>query len=251
MATGPGSYSRHKFLDELDSPLSTGEGVLAPSDQRLRVLRNVSGTEDIVLADMQKLADISATAAQINGTPSGVTVTTGATTTAVEYGNEVDHVTVLTLTAFAAGTSGDNANLALGAKLFTFPAGVIAVKSAQLINVGVTAAISVTTDTPEIGLGTIIGSGANATLGAVGAAAENISEGGDTTNIAPDVAGTATINSSKFPTGGDGPLVILASDGLSHDVFLNLADGWADVAAAGAVTVSGTIAVSWTRLTTS
>src|SRR5262245_28970974 len=42
------------------------------------------------------------------------TVTTGATTTAVEHGDGIDHLTVLTMTAFAMGTVPDNASLGIG-----------------------------------------------------------------------------------------------------------------------------------------
>lgn len=174
---------------------------------------------------------------------------TGAT--AVEWGDVAHHTTILTLDDFALGTSGDNANLALGAKLYTFPEGIIAIESAQFIGLGITADISVTTDTPEVGLGTTQASGQQATLGAVAATAENISEGGDTTNIAPDVAGTATINSSKkcmVASGDDGPLIIAAAG--AHTVYLNVADGWANVTAAGPVTADGIVVLNWKRLTT-
>jgi len=177
--------------------------------------------------------------------------TVGASTVkAIEYGHGADHLTVLTLTNFAVGTSGDNASLGFGALLYTFPAGIILVERSGLIACGVTAAISVTTDTPEIGLGTVVATGAIATLGAGSATMEDISEGGDTTNIAPDVNGTATINSTKIPTnatGDDGPKIIAAAS--AHTVYLNIADGWADVTAAGAVTVSGTIFLKWQKLT--
>jgi hypothetical protein len=182
--------------------------------------------------------------------PAGSVGVAQAGAVATEWGDQVDHTTVLVLTNFPVGTSGDNANLALGALLYTFPAGIIQIDSSALVALGVTAAISVTTDTPEVGLGTTQAAGAHATLGAVAATAENISEGGDTTNIAPDVAGTATVNSSKKPTvasGDDGPLIIPAAS--AHMVYLNVADGWADVTAAGAVTVSGTVVINWKKLT--
>ena len=43
-------------------------------------------------------------------------VTTSSTTAVQEYGNGVDHVTKLTLTAFAMGTVPDNASLGIGNK---------------------------------------------------------------------------------------------------------------------------------------
>lgn len=172
------------------------------------------------------------------------------TVVATEYGHGAEHLTVLTLSSFAVGTSGDNASLGFGALLYTFPAGIIMVERAGFINLGVTAAISVTTDTPEVGLGTVVATGAIATLGAGSATMEDILEGGDTTNVAPDVAGTATINSTKIPTnasGDDGPKIIQAAS--AHTVYFNMADGWADVSAAGAVTASGTVFMKWYKLT--
>ncbi len=117
-----------------------------------------------------------------------------ATVSANEYGNGVDRLTVLTLTSFAVGTSGDNANLALGAKIYTWPTGVNILVEWAAISGGLTAAISVTTDTPEVGIGTVVATGAAATL--TTATWENIIDGGasgsgiDAAAVAPDVAGT-------------------------------------------------------------
>jgi hypothetical protein len=156
------------------------------------------------------------------------------------------HFTKLTLAAFAVGTSGDAANLALGAKIYTFPAGTIVVDDVSFVG-GITAAISVTTDTPEVGIGTVVGSGVNATLSTTG---EDIMEGGAAgytggTAVAPDVAGTAF---SKGRINGGVPVVILATGGKSHDIFLNVADGWADVTAAGAVTADAVITLRWRKI---
>ena len=60
------------------------------------------------------------------------TVTTVATTAVQERGTTIDHMTKLTMTAFALGNSGDNASLAIGAKFYTFPAGAIVVENATL-----------------------------------------------------------------------------------------------------------------------
>lgn len=163
-------------------------------------------------------------------------VVTAATTTAVEYGDGYHHTTKLTLTAFAVGNSADNASKALGAGLYTLPAGAIIVDSAYL-SVGLTLADAVQTDTPEIGLGTTVGSGVNATLGAVGAAAENIWEGAATA----DVAGTAKVG-TKLPTAAV-PLII--ESGGDHTIYLNVADGWANLTAASAITATGTVVLNW------
>jgi len=164
------------------------------------------------------------------------------TVTAAEYGDGVNHSTLLTLSSFGAGTSGDNAALALGALVYTFPAGIIQVESASFIALATTAAISVTSDTPEIGLGTTVASGANATLGAVAATAENIFEG----TAIDDVNGTAFTRSDYCNGSSSIPLIIAAAS--AHTVYLNYAVTWSDISAAGAVTASGTILINWRKL---
>ena len=184
----------------------------------------------------------SVTAPKLLTATSVGTVTTAATTVAEEHGDGVQHVTKLTMTAFAMGTSGDNAALALGAKFYTFPAGSILVESATIVG-GVTAAISVTTDTPEVGIGTVIGSGVTATLSTT---MEDIIDGGAAgltggDAVAPDVAGTAFYKGNTFTTG----VLIKTSGGKARDLFLNAAVTWADVTAAGAVTFTGVITLKW------
>lgn len=166
------------------------------------------------------------------------TVTTGATTTAVEYGDPVNHITKLTMTAFAVGTSGDNASLALGARFYTFPAGVIVVENATLTGT-LNAAISIKTDTPDVAIGTVVGSGANAVVSAVGATSENVL-GGIT---AASVNNGAVGGSSVTGAGSLIPLFITAAG--VHDLYLNVAAAWTDVAAAGAVTFTGVITLRW------
>lgn len=171
-----------------------------------------------------------------------------ATVVAAEYGNAINHLTVLTLTGFAVGTSGDNESLALGAKFYTWPTGKNILVEWAALSGGITAAISVTTDTPEVGVGTVAATGAAATL--TTATWENIIDGGasgssiDAATVAPDVAGTVFHKKSLTTV----TPIIKASGGGARDVFLNVADGWANVTAAGAVTFTGTIVLKWTIL---
>lgn len=160
----------------------------------------------------------------------------GGTVVATEYGNGHSHLTSLALTAFDAGDSGDNASKAVGALLYTFPAGVIIVDFAHLA-IATTLADAIQTDTPEVGLGTVVGSGANATLGAVGATSENIFEGSAVANVAGTV-----FTGTKIPTAGV-PLVIPASS--AHTVYLNFADAWANLTAESELSVTGTILLGW------
>lgn len=166
-------------------------------------------------------------------------VHTAATTSAVEYGDGYRHTTVLTLTNFAIGTSGDNASKAIGAILYDLPAGAVIVDSSYM-SIAVTLADAVQTDTPEIGLGTAVGVGVQATLGAVGATAENIWEGAAVT----DCTGATPTVGTKLPTASGNPPLIIETGG-AHTIYLNAADGWADLTAGSALTATGTVVLNW------
>jgi hypothetical protein len=170
--------------------------------------------------------------AQAGGSAAG---TVGTGVTAVEHSSDgKNFTTILTLTGVAF-TIGDNAALADGALIYTFPAGAVVINSAS-INVGLSLTTGTpTTDTPEVALGTTIASGANATLGAVAATAEDICGPA----VADDVAGTAEV----LTTGSS--FVIEAA--AAHTVHLNYADTWADVDDTAA-TAAGTVAINWTLL---
>lgn len=133
-----------------------------------------------------------------------------------------------------------DAALAFGEHLFTLPTAVVKPIAATLVTTNLCpAGLSATAG--EYGLGTVIGSGANATIGAVGATSENIMEG---TTISNQVAattltmklhnhpvlafdhGAGTISSGTNPGAG----VIDATAGTSK-VFLNLASTWDQTAA--------------------
>ena len=159
------------------------------------------------------------------------------TLTVAEAGDSYHHVTTLTLTAFAVGDSADNAALSDGALIYTLPAGAIIVDACSL-DVALTLADAVQTDTPELGVGTTVGSGANATLGAVGAAAENVFEGTAVANV----AGTTPLEAVKQPTAATTLLISAAAD---HTLYLNVADTWADLTAASAITATGTVRLVW------
>lgn len=160
--------------------------------------------------------------------------TPGASVTAKEYGDGKSYTVELTLVTAAIGTVAGGADEAIGAAVYTLPAGEHAVKIASM-NVQLNGPAAIQADTPDVGVGTTVGSGANALLSAVGAGAENIITG----QTAADVNGTSTVK-----TVVDQHLAIATAD--SHIIYLNAADGWA--AGGGAVTATGTIVIEVTMI---
>jgi len=255
-----GAFDRTKFLSELADPLDTQEGVLSAATQRLNAIRNLTGSATITVADVTKLADVDASAAELDLLDGALIANTGTSVaaildtagriragagngtagtgvTAVEYGDGLRHTSVLTLSGVAA-TIGDTAALAGGALIYTLPAGPIVVHGATM-SVGLNLTTGTpTTDTPELGLGTTQGSGANATLGDVGAGAENILGPA----VADDIAGTA-----ELLTGTPGLAIEAAG---AHTIYFNYADTWANVTDTAA-TLAGTVVIDWSLLPTS
>jgi len=144
-------------------------------------------------------------------------------------------VTRLTVAGVMPAVTG---SLSVGLLAYTFPAGTHALKVAR-INLALTAADGVIdADTPEIGLGDTIGSGANTGLNSV-AASENILTGQAATNC----SGTATDKAILVPTSGH----LVNESGGTKTVYINIADGWAGAEAA--LPVSGEVWLEWTRFT--
>ena len=172
--------------------------------------------------------DLVVAATAINGG------TVGTGVTAAESAAGENHTTILTCTGIAM-TIGDTAALADGALIYTFPAGPIVV-NASSFSLGLTLTTGTpTTDTPEIGLGTVIGTGVVATLGAGAATWENI--GGPV--VLADCAGAAGVGSLA-------PGLVIETAG-AHTVHINIADTWANVDDTAA-TVAGTVTLNWTRV---
>lgn len=154
--------------------------------------------------------------------------------TAEEFGDGIMHKTVLTIAEFTQAIAG--ANLAFGKKLYDFPEGLIRVFN-YVIDITVTAATE--TGTPEVGLGTATGTGANATLGAVGATAEDIADG--TAMSAISSSGTAYQASGVAESDANS----LDGHTTAKDLFLNLAAGWS---ATEDLTISGTVTILWAHI---
>lgn len=158
--------------------------------------------------------------------------------TAVEYGDGYNHQTVLTVSVTDALTIADTAALADGYLLYTFPAGAVIVNSAYM-SMGMTAASTeAQADTPDVGLGTVIASGAVATLDGTGTFEDII-----TGQTAADANGTATVKTA-IPTAGV-PFVIESGD--AHTLHFNVADTWAnDTGGDLTADIAGTVVVNWT-----
>jgi hypothetical protein len=162
-----------------------------------------------------------------NGTPE-------ANVTAVHYGDGVNVTAVLTLTdvVLAVGSSED---LGVGALLYTLPAGACLIRDSYM-SVDLSD-VTTTTDTPEVGLGTVIASGVVAVLSGT-ATFEDIITG----QVATDTGGTPTVKGAG-PTAG-APLEITTAG--AHTVYLNMADGWGANADQSGL-LNGTVVISYIR----
>lgn len=231
--------------------ISTGNGFSVKNGETITQVINQAG---------QFIGDIAATAGSIGASELATTLnltgktisvdtlrnlsnigTAGTGVTAVEYGDGKSHVTVLTLTSVAMGTITGGADQALGALIYTFPAGVH-LHEVTYMSVGLTTAGATKTDTPDVGIGSVVGSGVNALLSDVGATSENYITG----QTAADSNGTATVKMTAA-TAGYGTGISLNASGDVKAVYLNAADGWA-AGAAGALTASGTVVIKWTDI---
>ena len=149
------------------------------------------------------------------------------------WGDKGQYHTRITMNSAFADIPG-GANLAVGKKMFDFPAGEIFVERSSMSVALKYTDVAVTADTPDLGIGTTIASGVVAVLGGT-AAFENIITG-QTMNDCNGTVETISV---------DTPLVIAAAD--SHSVHVNVADGWAASGDPGLL-VSGTLDIFWQRI---
>ena len=159
----------------------------------------------------------------------GATPATGTLVT-TEIGGDQSHVTTIDIADLALIVT-TNANKADGKLLYTFPAGNILITGASLsLGIVGTAALNAA-DTPDVGLGTVVASGAVATLDGT-ATFENILTGQTWSAACNSVVQQAVSATS---------LSILAA--AAHTVYLNIADGWAGVDAG--MKATGRIVINW------
>lgn len=160
----------------------------------------------------------------------------GTNVTAVEYGGK-HHITVLTLTDVVLGAPTAGGNSAHGSVIYTLPAGVN-LQSHTYFSIGLTIG-TVTTDQPDVGVGSVIGAGAIALLN--GGTMEDYVTA-ITWNTALD--GTARVQAPVAATAGlyTGIANNAAAD--VKEIHLNAADGW-DAGVTGNLTASGTVVIVW------
>uniref|UniRef100_A0A6C0E813 S-layer family protein n=1 Tax=viral metagenome TaxID=1070528 RepID=A0A6C0E813_9ZZZZ len=158
---------------------------------------------------------------------------TGTNVTAVEHGTSRLHLTVLTLTNVDLGAIASAADQAKGVLIYTLPAGAIIVKHSYM-SVGLTNADgTINGDTPDIGLGTAMATGAVNVLGGT-PQFEDVLVG----QTAANVTGTATVKTTI-------PQLIIES-GDDHTIYLNIADGWAG--SDTSVKANGSVVLEWTYM---
>jgi len=156
------------------------------------------------------------------------TVASGSTV--VEHGDGYTHTSIITVNTTLPAIAG-GAALAIGKLLYTLPAGACVV-SFPYISLGITQTQgNINADTPDVGLGTTIASGAVATLSGT-AAFENIMTG----QTAANCTGTPTVNTSIVHT-----QIAVGDD---HGIYFNVADTWAASGDAAAL-LTGTVVLQW------
>ena len=153
--------------------------------------------------------------------------------TVAEYGNETTHKTVFTMDEMEVGSPTGASALGFGKLLYTLPAGACVTRISKF-NFSLQGGGVVDADTPDVGLGTVVASGAVSVLSGT-ATFENIMTG-QTFN---DCNGTAEVVTA-MATSSPFNLIIEAAG--AHTIYLNVADTWAG---ADTITATGTIAIEW------
>lgn len=186
----------------------------------------------VMTAGTQTVGGAKTFSSQIVTSANVGTVETG--TTAVEYGDGRNHITVLTVSTTLPAIAG-GANLGVGKLLYTLPAGACIIRGAKMSMAITQTQGNITADTPDGGLGSVIASGAVALLDGT-PTFEDILTG----QAFNDCNGTAEVK-----TVAGQPMVM--ETGAAHTVHFNVADGWAAGGDAAAI-LAGTVILEWTFL---
>ena len=163
--------------------------------------------------------------------------TAGTNCVAVEVGDGMTHITTLTLTDVVLGAPTAAGNSAHGSEVYAFPAGVH-MQRHTYFSIGLTVG-GVTTDAPDVGVGSVIGAGAIAVLN--GGTMEDY-----VTAITWGTAldGTAEVQATIAATAGLYAGIANNAAADVKEIFLNVADGW-NAGVTGNLTASGTIVIVW------
>ena len=149
--------------------------------------------------------------------------------------NVGDSVEILITGAFVLPNITGGTNQSVGVQLFTIPPGVegtyIAFEQAQMNCVITSQSGNITSDTPEIGLGTALAAGSNATLSTT---QENILN----SFVMPDCNGTPALSTT---------VKYIIQNSSTIAVNLNVADGWA-AGGDSAATVTATIIMRYRQI---
>ncbi len=125
----------------------------------------------------------------------------------------------------------DNAAKGGGAKLFDFPAGYVTIHNARIEGTLSTSISDLTSTAGEIGLGTVVGTGAVAVLGGT-STFEDILEG-----ARPALGNMTAGNDLAVKAGGTIRTSSIGTFSAAAACFLNLASTWGNVASAGDVVI--------------
>ena len=158
-----------------------------------------------------------------------------------EYGDGVNHVTRLFLNSLTIGSAVAAANLAFGKLLYTLPAGAQIIEAVYM-RLSLKSTGAVTGDTPDVGIGSVIASGAVNVLGGTGTFEDYIT---GQTSPALSTGGTAPIEVASGATAGVLTGIAMNLHASAKTVHLNIADGWTG---AGDVVALGSIVIVWKSL---
>jgi len=152
----------------------------------------------------------------------------------VEYGDGIHHQSVITVDTTLGAIAG-GAALGLGKLVYTLPDGALDIK-ASYISMALTASeANIPSDTPEVGLGTVVASAAVSVLNGTTEFDEIMVE-----QTATDCNGTATV--AHVATS----LVVATGD--VHAIFFNVAATWT-ASGDAACAIAGTIILEWVFIT--
>ncbi len=216
----------------LECPALTGARAITIPDADVvlaNIAVNVTGIANIVSGTTPFTGEL------VNTQNVGVA---GADVVAVEYGDGMNHTTVMTLTAADLGVIAGAGNAALGALIYTFPAGAHLHEITYSV-VSLQGDAPIQADTPDTGIGSVIGAGGIANLN--GTTMEDYIGG----FAATDCNGTTDDNFSVAVAGyGTG---ISANDTTDiKAVHYNCAFNW--TGASATLTATGTVTMKWTTM---